>query len=144
MNENTVKTPVIFWVVSVLSLLWNSMGAFDYLATHLRIESYMSQFTPEQLDFFYGFPAWLVAFWALGVWGSFFGSLALLLRKSWAVWLFGVSILGLAVSTVQNLVLSDGAAMMGQTAVMMTGVIWIIVLVLFFYARAMAKRGVLR
>jgi hypothetical protein len=144
MNENTAKTPVVFWIVSVLSLLWNSMGAFDYLATHLRLEFYMSNFTPEQLDYFYGFPAWVVAAWALGVWGSFFGSLALLLRKSWAVWLFGVSILGLAVSSVHNFVLSDGAAMMGEAAVMMTGVIWVIVLVLFFYARAMAKSGVLR
>ncbi len=144
MNENTAKTPVVFWIVSVLSLLWNSMGAFDYLATHLRLEFYMSNFTPEQLDYFYGFPAWVVAAWALGVWGSFFGSLALLLRKTWAVWLFGVSILGLAVSSVHNFVLSDGAAMMGEGAVMMTAVIWVIVLVLFFYARAMAKRGVLR
>lgn len=144
MNETNVKTPVIFWIVSILAIVWNAFGAFDYLATHLRIESYMSQFTQEQLDYFYGFPAWLVAFWALGVWGSFFGSLAMLLRKSWAVWLFGVSILGLAVSTVHNFVLSDGAAMMGEAAVMMTAVIWVIVVVLFFYARAMAKRGVLR
>jgi len=144
MNQTTVKTPFIFWIVSILAILWNAFGAFDYLATHLRIESYMSQFSQEQLDYFYSFPAWLVAAWALGVWGSFFGSLALLLRKSWAVWLFGVSILGLAVSTVYNFVLSDGAAMMGEAAVMMSAVIWVIVLVLFFYARAMAKRGVLR
>ncbi len=55
-----------------------------------------------------------------------------------------LAILGLAVSSVYNFVLSDGAAMMGEGAVMMTAVIWVIVLVLFFYARAMAKRGVLR
>lgn len=144
MNETTVKTPVVFWIVSVLALLWNSMGAFDYSATQFRLDFYMSQFTQQQLDYFYSFPPWVEAAWAFGVWGSFLGSLALLLRKSWAVWLFGVSILGLAVSTVYNFVLSDGAAMMGEAAVIMTAVIWVIVLVLFFYARAMAKRGVLR
>jgi len=144
MNETTVKTPVVFWIVSVLALLWNSMGAFDYSATQFRLDFYMSQFTQQQLDYFYSFPPWVEAAWAFGVWGSFLGSLALLLRKSWAVWLFGVSILGLAVSTFYNFVLSDGAAMMGETAVIMTAVIWVIVLVLFFYARAMAKRGVLR
>lgn len=142
--QNAVKTPAHFWIVAIGALLWNSVGAFDYTATQYRIESYMANFTPEQLEYFYGFPAWMDAAWAVGVWGSFLGSLALLLRKSWAVWLFGASILGLAVSTIYNFVLTDGAAAMGETGAIFTGVIWAIVLFLFFYARAMAKRGVLR
>jgi hypothetical protein len=141
--QNTVKTPVHLWIVAIVSLLWNAMGAYDYLATKLRIESYMSQFTPEQLDYFYAFPAWMVVAWAIGVWGSFFGSVALLLRKSWAMWLFGASILGLAISTLYNFVLTDGAEAMGSGGVIFTAVIWVIALLLFFYARAMAKRGVL-
>ena len=141
--QNTVKTPVHLWIIAIVSLLWNAMGAYDYLATKLRIESYMSQFTPEQLDFFYAFPSWMVVAWAIGVWGSFFGSLSLLLRKSWAVWLFGASIAGLAVSTVYNFILTDGAEAMGSGGVIFTAVIWVIVLLLLFYARAMDKRGVL-
>ena len=58
--------------------------------SQLRLESYMSQFTPEQLAYFYGFPAWAVAAWAIAVWSALLGSLCLLLRKAWAVWLFGV------------------------------------------------------
>ena len=141
--QHAVKAPVHFWIVAVLSLLWNAMGAFDYLATKLRLEFYMSQFTPEQLEYFYGFPAWMVAAWAVGVWGSLFGSLGLLARKAWAVWMFAASVLGLAISTVYNFVLTDGAAAMGQGAAIFTAVIWLIVLFLLFYSRAMAKRGVL-
>ena len=143
MNQTT-QTPVHLWVVGILALLWNAMGAFDYTATQYRIESYMANFTPEQLEYFYGFPAWADAAWALGVWGSLLGSLALLLRKSWAVWLFGISILGLAGTTVYNFVLSNGAEMMGEGGAMFTGIIWLIVLLLFFYSMALAKRGVLR
>ena len=142
MNQ-TAKTPVHLWIVGILAVLWNAVGAFDYTATQYRIESYMANFTPEQLEYFYAFPAWMDAAWAIGVWGSFLGSLALLLRRSWAVWLFGASILGLAASTVYNFVLSNGAEMMGEGGTMFTGVIWVIVLFLFFYSRAMAKRGVL-
>lgn len=138
------KTPLHFWIVSIVSLLWNSVGAFDYLATKLRLESYMSQFTAEQLDYFYGFPLWMVAAWAIGVWGALLGSLTLLLRKPWAVWLFGASIAGLAVSSLYSFVLTDGAKAMGSGGTMFTVVIWAIALFLFFYARAMAKRGVLR
>lgn len=143
MSEQSVKTPRQLWVIGAIAVLWNAMGAFDYTATHLRLEWYMSAFTPEQLEYFYGFPAWAVAAWALGVWGSFVGSIALLLRKSWAVWSFGVSIAGLVCTTLYNFVLTDGAAIMGSDAVAFTAIIWAIALFLFFYARAMAKRGVL-
>jgi hypothetical protein len=144
MNSNNVRAPVHLWIVGILALLWNAVGAFDYLATKLRLDFYMSQFTPEQLDYFYGFPAWMIAAWAVGVWGALLGTLALLMRKTWAVWLYGASLLGLAVSTVYNFVLSSGAEIMGDAAMIMTAVIWVIGLFLFFYARAMAKGGVLR
>ncbi len=142
--QDDVKTPLHFWIIAIVALFWNSFGAFDYLATKLQLEFYMSQFTPEQLEYFYSFPAWMTVTWAVGVWGAFFGSLALLLRKAWAVWLLGASILGLAVSTIYNFVLTDGAAAMGDTAVTMTVVIWVIALLIFFYARAMARAGVLK
>ncbi len=144
MNDSTAKTPVHLWIVGIVTLLWNAMGAYDYLATQLKLESYMSQFTAEQLDYFYGFPAWMVAAWAIAIWASLFGSLSLLLRKAWAVWLFAAAIAGMAVSTVFNFVLSNGLEIMGTTGAVFTAVIWVIALLVFFYARAMAGRGVLR
>ena len=144
MNSTVEKTPVHLWIVGFLALLWNSVGAFDYLATQLQLESYMSQFTVEQLDYFYAFPTWMVAAWAIAIWGSIFGPLSLLLRKAWAVWLFGVAIAGMVVSSYYNFVMSNGIEIMGTTGAIFTGVIWIIALLLFFYARAMEKRGVLK
>lgn len=141
--QNTVKTPVHLWIIGIASLLWNAMGAFDYLATKLKLDFYMEQFTPEQLEYFYAFPAWMVIAWAFGVWGSFFGSLALLLRKSWAVWLFGASIAGLAVSSLHSFVLSNGVEIMGSGGMIFTAIIWVIAILLFFYARAMDKQGVI-
>ena len=143
MNQNSVKAPVHLWIVGILSLLWNVVGAFDYLATKMRLDFYMSQFTAAQLEYFYSFPTWVIAAWAVGVWGALLGSLALVLRKALAVLLFGASILGLAVSSVYNFALTNGMEIMGSEGAMFTGVIWVIALFLFFYARAMAKRGVL-
>jgi hypothetical protein len=143
MNQERTKAPLHLWIFSVLAVLWNAIGCFDYFATQTKLESYMSQFTPEQLEYFYAFPAWADAGWAIGVWGSLLGAIGLLLRKAWAVSLFGIAILGLAVTTVYNFVLSDGMAVMGSGATMFSGVIWIVALFLFFYAQAMAKRKVL-
>lgn len=141
--QNSVKAPVHFWIIGVVSLLWNSVGAFDYSASQLKLDFYVSQFTPEQLAYFSGFPAWAVASWAVGVWGALLGSLALLVRKSLAVLLFGASLLGLAANTVYSFVLSSGMETMGEGGAMFSAVIWVIALFLFFYARAMAKRGIL-
>lgn len=142
-SRGRARAPVHLWIVGVLALLWNALGAFDYLATQMRLDFYMSQFPEEQLAYFHGFPAWAVAAWAFAVWGAFFGSVALLLRKRWAVWLFGVSLAGMAVTTVYSYALSEGAAIMGTVGAIFNAVIWIVAILLFLYARAQAKRGVL-
>lgn len=141
--EARPKAPVHLWIVGVLALLWSLMGAFDYLATQLELEFYMSQFTPEQLAYFNAFPVWMTAFWAFGVWGGLAGAIGLLLRKKWAVWAFVVSIAGLLVSSIYNFGMTDGAEVMGTAGVIFTGVIWIFALFLLWYSWTQAKRGVL-
>ena len=143
-GEARGKTPAHLWIVGVLALLWNLMGAFDYVATQFKLEFYMKNFSEEQLAFFYGFPAWAVAGWAFGVWGAFVGSVGLLLRKKWAVWAFAVSLAGMIVSSIYSFGLSDGASMMGTFEYIFTAVIWVVAIALLAYARVQANRGVLR
>lgn len=143
--SSQVKVPLHLWIVGGVSLLWNSFGAVDYLMTQLQVEAYMSQFSQEQLAYFYGFPAWANAAWALGVWGSVAGSIGLLVRKTWATWAFGISILGLMGTSIYTMALTDGIAVMGgMSALIFSVVIWIITIGLFFYSRSMSSRGVLR
>lgn len=138
-----VRTPVHLWIVGVLALLWNVMGTFDYLATELKLDFYMSQFSEEQLAYFSGFPAWAVAGWAFGVWGALAGAVGLLLRRRWAVWAFAVSLAGLAVSSIYTLVVSSGVEVMGPSGAVFSAIIWAVAIFLLVYARAQAKRSVL-
>ncbi|HSG48119.1 MAG TPA: hypothetical protein VLA43_09925 [Longimicrobiales bacterium] len=137
------RTPVHLWIVGIVALLWTGFGAFDYLMTQTQNESYMASFTPEQLEYFYAFPAWVVAFWALAVWGSVLGSLLLLLRKRAAVTVFLVSFVSMVVTSFYNFVLSNGAEIMGNVGATFSAVIFVVALGLLLYARAMARRGVL-
>lgn len=137
------RTPVHLWIVGVLALLWNALGAFDYLATEMRLDFYMSQFSEEQLTYFYGFPAWVIAGWAIAVWGSLVASIGLLMRRRWSVWLFGLALVGMVVTTIYNFVLTNGAEVMGSGAAIFSVVIWVIAIALFLYARRQAGRGVL-
>jgi len=104
----------------------------------------MSAFTPEQLAFFYGFPAWVIAAWAIAVWGGILGALLLLLRRRLAVWVFLVSLVAMVVTTIHNYVLSDGLEIFADAGSQaFTAVIFVIALGLYIYSRAMRKRGVL-
>ena len=49
------STPWYLWVIGVVALVWSAMGALDYVMTQTRNETYMSEFTPEQLSFFTAF-----------------------------------------------------------------------------------------
>lgn len=140
----TVKAPWHFWVVGVVGLLWNAMGAFDYVMTKTRNEEYMSAFTAEQLEFFYGLPAWVVVTWAIAVWGSVLGAILLLLKKGLAVQVFLVSFLAMVVTAIHNYGLSNGLEVIGDTfSLVLTAIIFFAGLGLYLYARAMKQRGVI-
>jgi hypothetical protein len=140
----TRSAPKHLWIVGIVALLWSAMGAFDYLMTQTRNDAYMSNFTPEQLEFFYGLPAWTVAFWAVGVWGEMLGAILLLLRNKLAVWAFVASLTGAAVSMFQNYVLDAGMEVVGDPVSLGFAVVIIAAAgALLLYARAMTRRGVL-
>ena len=142
--DTALKAPLHLWLIGALALLWNCAGAFDYVMTETRNSSYMSSFTPEQLAYFYAFPVWAVATWALGVWGGVLGSILLLLRRRWAVPVFAISLAGMVVTFFYNYVLTNGFAVMGGAgALAFTGVIIIVGVALLFYARKLSRSGVL-
>ena len=139
------KTPWHLWVVGAVSLLWNAMGALDFTMTQTKNEAYMKAFTPEQLDYFYGFPLWVVLLWGISTWGSVLGSLLLLLRRRLARGAFLASLVAMIPVFVHNYVLTDGLRIMGGGApVVFTAVIVVVAVLLLVYARRQAARGVLR
>lgn len=141
---STGRTPWHLWVVGVLALLWNAVGAFDYLMTETHNEGYMGQYTPEQLEFFYGFPAWVVGFWAIAVWGGLLGAVLLLLRKKLAPGVFLVSFLAMVVTSIHNFVLSNGLEIMASPIELaFPAMIFVFALLLYLYANTMKNRGAL-
>ena len=138
-----VQTPKHLWVIGIVTLLWNAMGAFDHLMTQTQNESYMGQVTPEQLEFFYGFPSWVVAFWAIAVCGGVLGSILLLLRKSLAVSVFMVSFVSMLITAIQNYALSNAFEVNGMFGLIFSVAVFLVALGLVFYAKAMRERGVL-
>lgn len=143
--SDSIRTPVHFWIVSVLATVWNAFGGLDYVMTQTRNEEYLANFTDPQRIYFDSFPLWLDAVWALGVWSGVAGALLLLIRSRWAVAAFAISLAGLAVSTVYQYALSTPPAdMMTGPMIGMNIAIWLIAIGLLVYALRMRRAGILR
>ena len=95
-QRQMARPPISFWVVGVLSLIWNAFGGLDYTMTRLRNLDYLKSAGDPQvmLAWIDGFPLWAQIAWGLGVWGSVAGSLLLLVRSRHAVLAFAASLLG--------------------------------------------------
>ena len=139
------RAPWHLWLVGVLSLLWNGVGAVDYFMTQTRNEAYLGSFTPEQLAYFQSFPAWAVACWAMSVWGGVLGAALLLARRRLAAPVFLVSLVTMLPMWLYNYVLTDGLRLMGGAgALAFSAAIFVVALGLWLYARRLADTGVLR
>ncbi|MBV7380795.1 hypothetical protein [Maritimibacter dapengensis] len=139
------KAPWHLWVVAILSLLWNAGGGFDWVMAHFAQEQYLGMMTEEQRDWYTSFPLWAEVFWALGVWGAIIGSVLLLVRSRHASLAFLLSLIGLVGNSLHSIVSMGNALvdMMGPGSMIFSGAIVVVAVLLWFYARAMARRGVL-
>ena len=144
------RTPVHLWIVGVLSLLWNCFGCFDYLMTRMRNTEYLSSAMPSvdpnaMLAWVDGFPLYAQIGWGLGVWMGLLGSVLLLIRNRWAVWAYGLSLLGAVLGLGYQMALAPPLAGADRPIdKLMPVVIILVALGLFLYARAMEKRAVIR
>ena len=119
----------------------------DYVMTRFDAAGYMAAQPPERLAMLQDAPIWFGVTWAVGVWFSVIGSLLLLLRSRFAGPAFALSLVGLIGSSIYTYVIAAGGRMVaaaGAGAIAFTIAIPVILVLLWVYARAMTRRGVLR
>lgn len=147
MDETTArKTPTHLWVVGIVALLWNCIGAYDYLMSNIGGAAYFESvgLGEEGYAWFRAMPVWAVAAWAVGIWASVLGALLLLLRSRFAPPVYLLSILGALVAFAYQYTSDRPAAMQGGMATIMPLVILILIVAQWYYARRMQQAGVLR
>lgn len=146
MSETTMKTPWHLWLVGVVALLFNAIGAFDHMMSMAQGASYMASvgMTPAQIAHYQDLPLWMMAVWTIGVWGAMLGSVLILLRNRFAVAVFAVSLAAFVINLIYTYVLTDGGEIMGGQMAMTSVVITALLLFFIWYSWLMTKRRVLR
>ena len=136
--------PWHLWVIGIIGGLWSAIGVLSFMLTQLNVEAVMSQFPPQQREYFLSFPLWAVAFWAIGVFGGVVGCLLLLLKNRLAFPVLLASAIGAIVSNLGGVFLLGGMEVMAETGGLgFTAVPIVVGVFLAYYAGAMSKTGVL-
>ena len=134
---NGTKVPTVYWVVAVLGLLWNCFGAYLYIMARTNPDVVMAGAPQEIRDYVANMPLWANIGYGLGVWGSFAGSVLMLLRSRHAVTAFILSLVGALVSYL-------GQFMAGVLEPAQPIMILAVILLLWWYCRRAAAQGILK
>lgn len=117
MNTN-IKTPIWFWIISVIALLWNLMGVMAYLAQAYMTDELLKAMPEADQNFYNNIPAWVTAVFAIAVFSGTLGCIALLLKKKWAIILFIISLLTVLAQQFYNFFIQDFVELTGQRVYM--------------------------
>ena len=137
MNDKTVGgVHWSFWVNCVVTLIYNLMGVINYFV-QMNADS-LASFPEHYRPIIEGRPAWATAAFAIAVFGGTLGCLLLLLRKSFAFYVFIASLLGVIASMMHIF----GVAGLGSFAVWM-GVLMQLAVTMFliWYSKKAESKG---
>ena len=98
-------------------------------------------YTVEQLEMISSSPSWVIAVFAIAVFGGLLGSLALLLRRKIARELFIVSLIGIIAQMYHNLFMIDSVAIYGPGAAIMPIMVLAFALFLLWFSKFSEKKS---
>lgn len=138
-------TPKWFWVIAGIFIIWNLIGAANYLgAAYATPETLAdSGYTAEQAAFLLDMPAHYMAVFALAVWSGLAASILFILRKRLAVPVFIFSAVMVVVSFILD-VTGGTFTVLGNGYMAMMCVVVALAIIEVFVARKAHSRAILR
>ena len=135
------KPPTSFWIFGGAALVWNLLGLVMYISHVTMSPEALAQMTEDAQLFYTSTPKWANGAFALAVNAGVLGSLFLLLRKSWAVPMFILSLVSVVVQNVDAFVLRDAFGLFGINSVIVPATIFVVAVLLLIYSRSCKEKG---
>lgn len=91
----TIRTPHLLTAAALGGIAWNIFGVIQFASSVIATDTSLiaSGLTHEQAAVMTGYPAWMTAAFAIGVFGGLAGSILMLLRQAAAMPVLLVSLL---------------------------------------------------
>jgi hypothetical protein len=135
------KPTTNFWIIGGAALVWNLIGIVFYVGQVSISPEALAKMAEVQQEFFIATPSWATAAFAIAVNAGALGSLFLLLRKTWAVPLFMLSLAAIVVQDVDAFVMRDAFSIVGVNGIIIPAMVFVIGIALLMYSRATKSRG---
>ncbi len=144
MTNESVKPPTWFWIIAVVTLIWNLLGVFAYLGEVYAPPEVLEVMPEEQRMMIEQHPVWATGAYAIAVWGGFLGCLLLLFKRKFASILLILSLSGVIIHMIYNLFIADATISYGFAHVIVTILIPLIGIGLILLAKKGKNAGWLR
>lgn len=138
----TTKPPTWYWVVSGIAVLWMLFGVMAWVMDLMTDEAGMAEFSEAQRQLYAARPQWLFAVYGVAIFSGLAGAIGLLLRKSWASMLFGLSLAAVVVQFGYTFFAMHAVEVLGAAAAIpFPLVIFLIGVALVWFAHRSRKLG---
>ena len=134
------QPPASYYIIAGVFLVWNIIGLLFYYQQMTLTPEAIASMGPEIAAFMEATPVWANAGYAIAVNAGVVASILLLLRKSWALYLYVLSFLGVLVQDLDAFVLRDVAGVFGNFAYYLPSIVIIICIAEIWYTRSVANR----
>ena len=134
------KAPTSFYIIGGIFFLWNFTGLALYYQQMTMTPEVLASFGPVKAAFIEATPVWANAAYATAVTVGLIASILLLLRNSWALTAFFVSLAGILIQDIESFVIRDVVSVFGSEAFIIPPLVLVIAIVEIWYSMSVANR----
>ncbi|WP_448566646.1 hypothetical protein [Thalassotalea ganghwensis] len=130
------KTNVPFWftLAAIIAILWNLIGAFAFISQVNLAPEQLATMPVEHQEYYNTMPLWATMAFAIAVGSGVLASIVLLMKKQWALHLYGLSIVGIVIQNVHAFLIADAYQILGQESLILPSIVFTIAILLFWLA----------
>lgn len=133
--------PTWFWIIAVLALIWNLLGVMAFFGQVMMTPETLAALPEDQRSIYESMPSWVNIAFALAVFGGTLGCIALLLKKSWAIPLFIISLVGIIAQMYHSFFISNSYEVFGPGGLIMPVMVILIGIFLVWFSKKSTVNG---
>ena len=113
MNTSQKKAPIWFWIIAIISLLWNIMGILSFVSHTFISEGALQALTQEERTLYNNYPIWISIIFATAVFTGVIASFTLLSRRKISLMIFQISLVAILIQMTYNIFFSGSLEVYG-------------------------------
>ena len=130
-----------FWVIAFIALLWNLIGMAMFVMQMQLTAEMIAAMPAPQREVYAATPAWINLVFGAAVVSGVLGAISLFMKKRWAVPLFLISLVAIAVQLLGAYLVTPVWQASGAAGLALPVMLVVIALYLWWYARDAAAKG---